>query len=68
MWVVSGVEGVPPHRRRRQAAYGVELGRHLVVVHAASGVTIVRVGAAELAFEADLAGEILGRPAVESST
>lgn len=56
--VVSDLDGVPADSRDRLQAYGVTPGRTLEVVHATAGVTIVRVGHVELAFESDLAGGI----------
>jgi Fe2+ transport system protein FeoA len=61
--VISALDGVPVDSRERLQAYGLVPGRRVEVVHAAAGVTIVRVGHVELAFESDLAGAIRVGPA-----
>jgi Fe2+ transport system protein FeoA len=53
--VISGLDGIPADSRERLQAYGLAPGRPLEIVHAAGGVTIVRAGEVELAFESDLA-------------
>jgi Fe2+ transport system protein FeoA len=60
--VVTGVDRLAAGLRERINAYGVVPGRRLEVVQRTAGVTIVRVGHVELAFEADLASGIRVAP------
>ncbi len=58
--VVSCLDGVPAGSRGRLRAYGVEAGRTLRILRASAGVTIVRVGHTELAFESEIADRVRG--------